>query len=261
MDVWDSQSSQPLELSQEPMARGIKRSYSTMAQAPAVPKRKTYKAKKYGYSKYKRYGSTYKPVSIKTLPEMKEKHIQVESESVQINSNVLSAVRLPFRIAQGTDKDDRIGNKIMERGLAVKGVFTNREGQPAMWVCMMIVKDKYQNQTVTSGSQLLLKGADSVGHDQGPESAWLPANTNRYHIYSDKLIKLGSSGNDAENVKMFNTYIPLKQIAEFTGPGQTTMLTGNIQVFFWCINPTSQSTIGQYIVANYSIAGYYQDAN
>lgn len=259
MNVWDSQSSQPLELSQ-PMARGTKRSYSTMAQAPAVSKRKTYKAKKYRYSKYKQYGSTYKPVPIKTLPEMKEKHLQKESESVQITGNVLSPVTLPFRIDQGTDKGNRIGCKITERGVAIKGAFTNREGQPAMWVRMVVIKDKYQNQTVFTGDQFLYKSGNSVSHDQGPESAWLPINTNRYHVYSDKLIKLGSSGNEAENVKMFNTYIPLRQTATYSGSGSTSMLTNNVQIAYWAINPTSQSTISANIVGNYSVVGYFQDS-
>lgn len=260
MDVWDSQSSQPLELSQpEPMPRGIKRSYSSMAQAPAVPKRKTYKASKYRYSKYKRYGSTYKPVAIKTTPEMKEKHIQRESESVQVTGNVMSAAVQPFRIDQGTNKGQRIGNVLTERGLAIKGAFTNRDGQPPLWVRMVVIKDKFSDQTAFTGSQFLLKSGNSVDHNQGPESAWLPINTNRYHVYSDKLIKLAGTGEDAANVKMFNTYIPLKQLATYSGTAASSMLTGNVQIAWWTINPTTQSTVTANMVANYSVVGYFQD--
>lgn len=193
-------------------------------------------------------------------PEMKKKNIILENINTLVLGNALGPVQQPLEIATSDGGSGRIGNKITLRGLHVKGHFFNKTGNPAFFVRMLILEDKSENTSTFTGADLLVKGSAFVQHNQGTESAYLSLNKNRYKIHSDKLLKLSSSNVNAENVKMFNTFIKFNKTIKYDGSGTSQVTGGNIQVAYWCINPSGAVIVAQQVEANYSTTAYYQDA-
>lgn len=193
-------------------------------------------------------------------PEMKRKNVIVENVSTLVLNNVMPTPQMPFKISAGEGVQQRIGRQAIARGLHIKGHFFNPPGNPAFFVRMVVIQDKHNNQMTFTGQEFLIKGADAVDHNQGTESAYLSVNKKRYKVYSDKLIKLSSANTNAENLKMFNTFIKLNLTLDYDDDTTNTGLTGNnIQVAYWGINPSGAIVAFQTYEANYSTTAYYMD--
>lgn len=193
-------------------------------------------------------------------PEMKYKNSVLENVNTLVLGNALGPITQPLHIATSDGVSGRIGNRIVLRGLHVKGHFFNKTGNPAFFVRMVIIEDKLENSHTFTGTEFLQKGSIAVGHAQGTESSYLSVNKNRYKVYSDKLIKLSSQNTNAENVKMFNTFVKFNKAIKFDGGTSADLTGGNIQVAFWCINPSGGVIVAQQVECSYSTTAYFQDA-
>lgn len=226
---------------------------------------KRYPAKKSAKSRSTKYSKSKPKIAMSQLPlgvrpEMKRKNIILENETTTVLGNSLGTIQLPWHIAEGSGLAYRNGRKIVARGLHVKGHFFNKTGNPAFFVRMLVLQDKERNNVTISGDELLMKGSIAVGHAQGTESAYLSVNKNRYKVYSDKLIKLSASNTNAENLKIFNTFIKLNHTVNYDGTSTTDICNQNIQIIYWPINPSGAVVVAQQITANYSTTAFYQDA-
>lgn len=193
-------------------------------------------------------------------PEMKRVNLVIENESTYVLGNALGTIQLPFHMSTGSGVAKRIGLKIQARGIHVKGHFFNRDGNPAYFVRMLVLQDKSNNSQTFNGDEVLMKANVPVSHAQGTESAYLSINKNRYKVYSDKLIKLSSANTNAENLKIFNTFIKLNMPIKYDGEFGNDIATNNIQIVYWAVNPSNSVSTTEQIQANYSTTAFYQDA-
>lgn len=194
------------------------------------------------------------------IPEMKRKDQIIENESLLVLGQTLSTVLTPFKLSEGFGGAGRIGRQVTARGLHIKGHMYNKPGNPAFFVRMLILEDKELNLSTFVGDELLMKAASAVPWNQGTESAYLSINKNRYKVYSDKLIKLSSSNENAENLKIFSTFIKLNHNVKYDGTGTGDICNRNIQVVCFPINPTGAVVVAQNVTINYASTAYYQDA-
>lgn len=216
---------------------------------------------KKSYSKYKKTGKI--PMSAlprAIVPEMKRVNLVIENETTYVLGNSLGTIQLPFHISTGSGVQKRIGVKIQARGIHIKGHFYNRNGNPAYMVRMLVLQDKTNNSQTFNGDEFLMKAGVAVSHAQGTESSYLSVNKNRYKVYSDKLIKLSSANTNAENLKIFNTFIKLNMPIKYDGETGMDIATNNIQIVYFPINPSNAVSTTEQIQANYSTTAYYMDA-
>lgn len=193
-------------------------------------------------------------------PEMKRKNLVIENETTYVLGNSLGSIMQCFHTLQGPANYERNGLKVQARGIHIKGHFYNRNGNPAYMIRMLVLQDKTNNIATFNGDELLMKAGNAVSHAQGTESSYLSVNKNRYKVYSDKLIKLSSANTNAENLKIFNTFIKLNIPIKYDGPSFGDIATNNIQIVYWPINPSNTVSTTEQIQANYSCTAYYQDA-
>lgn len=194
------------------------------------------------------------------VPEMKRKNLVIENENLTVLGQGLSSIMAPFQIAENVGLAYRVGRQITARGLHVKGHMFNKTGNPCFFVRMLILEDKEKQTQTFNGDELLMKQSQAVSHAQGTESAYLSINKNRYKVYSDKLIKLSASNTNAENVKIFSTFIKLNHTVKYDGTGTGDITNRNIQIACFPINPSGAVVVAQRVEINYHATAYYQDA-
>lgn len=192
-------------------------------------------------------------------PEMKRVDRVIENQSLLVLGQS-SHTMTPCKIAGGIEEGQRVGNKVLARGLHLKGHFFNRSGNPCLFVRMLVLQDKKQLATDIVGSELLVKAGSNVNYDQGTESAYLSINKYRYAVLLDKTIKLGAINTNGENIKMFNHFIKLNKTLTFGGTASSSIESTNIQIFVYPINPSGTSTVLESIQYNQNATLYYNDA-
>lgn len=193
------------------------------------------------------------------VPEMKRKDLVVENAQSLVLGQPLGTIQAAFHLLEGPGLEERIGRKILARGIHVKGHFYNKPGQVCFFVRMLILQDKEDNAATFTGDQLFLKAGTAVSHNQGTESAYLGVNKARYRVYSDKLMKLSSSSNNAENIQIFKTFVKLNTDIRYNGPGFGDITQNNIQIVYFPINPTGSVVTTEKITANMQTTMYYMD--
>lgn len=207
----------------------------------------------------------WKPIRMAQIPksmrpEMKHKEVIIENQNTLILGNQLGPIITCFHTSQGVGVQQRVGLRAWAKGIHIKGHFFNKNGNPAVFIRMLVLQDKEKNDSTFIGDQLLMKAGGMVSHSQGTESAYLPINKNRYQIYSDKLFKLSSSNTNAENVKLFNTFVKLNLPLKYNGTATSDLAQNNIQVVYWAINPSGAVVTVEATQANFVCTAYYNDA-
>lgn len=142
--------------------------------------------------------------------ERKESNIYSLGTPIIPTSNAswaASSVRLcpgtsGFPIPNGTGQGNRIGNRITVKKAWVKGIIhptihdnvTNPLPQP-MQIRMLIFKDKFRPTTQPSALSLDLfqTGSSSIGPQNDLVDCILDPNRDRYQVYHDQILKLGTS--------------------------------------------------------------------
>lgn len=193
------------------------------------------------------------------IPEMKRKDVVIENAQSLVLGQNLGTVTKCFHLEQGPGLEQRIGRRVLARGIHVKGHFYNKPGQPCFFVRMLILQDKENNAATFSGDELFLKAGQPVSHTQGTESAYLGINKARYRVYSDKMMKLASSSNNAENIQIFKTFVKLNTDIRYDGNTFTSITGNNIQIAYFPVNPTGAVITTEKITANYQSTMYYMD--
>lgn len=193
------------------------------------------------------------------IPEMKRKDVVIENVQNLVLGQNLGSITKCFHLEQGPGLEQRIGRRVLARGIHVKGHFYNKPGQPCFFVRMLILQDKENNAATFSGDELFLKAGQAVSHAQGTESAYLGVNKARYRVYSDKMMKLASSSNNAENIQIFKTFVKLNTDVRYDGNTFSSITGNNIQIVYFPVNPTGAVITTEKITANFQSTMYYMD--
>lgn len=159
------------------------------------------------------------------MPKNEVKQAWTHHNEVNLNTLTQGYQSDGASIATAVSAVGRVGNAINCLGIHYRGVINNNSGSES--VVRLIVVGHNGNQPVTSG---LFRAAASntvqgISSTNGLDAMYYPINKTDFHVYWDKLFKLGGvTGNSgASSVRTFSKYIKLnRKKIEFHNAGTGT---------------------------------------
>lgn len=232
---------------------------------------------------YKKYAKKTKKMGAKGLTAQQKKAVDKEvvkmlkkrvepkgydsSASAILLGNTTNYIQNLTPLAQGTDINQRIGNKVRPYSIYLRAVFSGAlnsfiSGPFSTSIRMMIVQDMNEDGIAPVAGDILSTGNNTVSHLNWENSII----NKRFKVLFDKLFQLGkiddSTGTSTSVVTFasnsylaFTKYIKLNKASPvcYSGTNNTSPAKGQIFLFVFSDTNTDRPTM------NYSIRFKYQD--
>lgn len=248
------------------MMNGTQIFFLTNSMAYYTKKTRFQKSRKGGFKK-KTY---YKPkkVPMEALPKAVIPEMKRHAPTVINGTNMSTLGHAPlvqnsFSIGGGVNESDRIGNKILARGLMIRGAFFNRNSNNKGLVARLAIIQDREADSITpfDGDQALVNGNGNVDLSTLSEQAcFLPWNKYRYRVFYDQTFRLSPENVNANDYKQFKKFIKLNMPVMYGGSGAGSLKSKPVQVVMWATDPSSSAIDTENITAYCDTTLYYNDA-
>lgn len=189
------------------------------------------------------------------------------ASNVLIGNGASMYIQPLLPIAQGTDINKRIGNKIKAMSLYLRSIFTgalnsSTVGPFSTSIRMLLIQDNTDSGVIPVANDIFVDGTNTVSHMNWENSVI----DRRFKVLFDKLFQLGKSDNSSGTATsvityVSNTYVALTKYIKlsrvaptcYSGANNTDYSKG--QIFLVCLADTNTDRP----TMNYSVRIKYQD--
>lgn len=187
-------------------------------------------------------------------------------------------------ISQGVSEGQRIGNKLLCKGLYVKGHITINwssttggynapVSSPELYVRMVIIDQKDYLQSGFNATSILDKAGQNFAPDGTMSGLTLPVDRKQYNVYYEKIFKIrnplfwpntnASYVNANQNTcQMFSCKLKVPKNVTYSSNAETIPNNFNPQICAWFIDPSNRLYAGNTNMCEFSFVStmYYEDS-
>lgn len=220
-----------------------------------------YRKRKTARKSYRSKKPVWKKATVRQAPRVEVKR-NMRAVDTAITSNPIAAANIrPFtNIATGSLADKRIGNNINAKGHMLSGVMRNASARVMLVRIIHLYNRRVANSVIDESSLLFLNlgnpdDADSIQF----KSMFAPLNRSHYKIVSDRRYKLGSTGDNASNVRILKQYTKLSHQCKYDDSVGANINYGNLQVVFFCYPADGNPIAADQVSLDFESTCYYTE--
>lgn len=201
----------------------------------------------------------YKKATVYPSRKVEVKRNMRAVTAVLTSNPMLSTTNAPYmNIDGGSGADDRIGNQISARGHLLSGIMRNETAKTMIVRMVKLYNRRADNSVIDQDTDLFLSlGLPVTAANLGFRALFAPFNREQFKIVSDKRFKLGTSDNNAEDIRIIKEYTKLSHTTKYTNSNGSNINYGNLQVFFIAYPADNAAGINDTVSLDFESTAYY----